>query len=69
MDSRSQLGDEQNTSFGPANRPMQDRKPGFGYGGREPEVAQEDHHVRRRSGEEDIPRAPLAERIRERQGE
>jgi hypothetical protein len=67
MESRFQSEDEQNGSFGPADRPLQNLKPGFESGEQKREVAQGDRLRRLRSEEKAVPRAPLAKRIRERE--
>ena len=67
MQSRSELADAQNGSFVAADPYQQDRKPGFEFGSDERRAEDDDQRRRRRSDRQDVPQAPLAERIRERE--
>jgi hypothetical protein len=69
MPSRSEPDDALNASFGAAKPYSQDVRPGFESRKQEQEPTQGDHPLRRRKQETDVPRAPLAQRIREREGE
>jgi hypothetical protein len=68
MPSTSESDDDLNASFGAAERYSQDVTPGFESRQQEQEAAQGDQHLRRNRQERDVPRASLAERIREREG-
>jgi hypothetical protein len=65
MQSNSQSDDAQNGSFGAADRPLQNLKPGF-----EAVKAKRKEERGRRvpSKAKDVPRKSLAQRIREREG-
>lgn len=66
MESRSESTDAQNGSFGAADRHLKDVQPGFERGSQYEEGEGDDRRRRRRDGQ-DVPQAPLAERIRERE--
>jgi hypothetical protein len=62
---RSEIGDEENTSFELRDSVLEDLKPGIDYSEEKREHATEGHHDRfPRRDKKDVPQASLAERIR-----
>jgi hypothetical protein len=69
MPPRSRAGDEQNGSFGAAERASQDAKPGVESAARAPEADEPTEHRRRPNEGTYETRASLADRIRARETE
>ncbi len=62
---RSEIGDDDNTSFELPDSSLEDLKPGFDHREEKREETAEGHHDRfPRRDKKEIPREPLAERIR-----
>jgi hypothetical protein len=68
MASRLHPGDEQNGSFEPASRRLQNLKPGIESGQPRQKAGEGGVKRRVRRGAKDISRESLAQRIREREG-